>query len=313
MKKLILLICISISSIGFGQFKDKAELKKVSTEILSSIKKHSIVTDSINWKEFKSEINNEIERIPSVDYSEEVISKIFNTLAKYGDHHSFYSSKTHTEKISARKEAIVLPTSKIVNENIGYLHLPTHSSINKDDNYLYADTLRKQIKYLDENYKIKGWIVDLRDNSGGNMWPMLAGLNPLIEDGTVGYFVTNKTSSKWISASKNPYGLQEMKTIYKAKNLDHKIAVLLDRTTASSGEMTAISLSGLKNSKTFGNESGGYTTANGMYELSDGSTLFLASSYCQDRNKKIYMGKIQPDVRVDNSEIMQTAQKWIKE
>lgn len=104
-----------------------------------------------------------------------------------------------------------------------------------------------------------------------------------------------------------------MKTIYKAKNLDHKIAVLLDRRTASSGEMTAISLSGLKNSKTFGNESGGYTTANGMYELSDGSTLFLASSYCQDRNKKIYMGKIQPDVRVDNSEIMQTAQKWIKE
>lgn len=30
-----------------------------------------------------------------------------------------------------------------------------------------------------------GWIVDLRGNEGGNMWPMIAGLSPLLPDGTL--------------------------------------------------------------------------------------------------------------------------------
>jgi hypothetical protein len=34
-----------------------------------------------------------------------------------------------------------------------------------------------------------GWIVDLRGNSGGDMWPMVAGLGPIIGDGVLGAFV----------------------------------------------------------------------------------------------------------------------------
>jgi len=31
-----------------------------------------------------------------------------------------------------------------------------------------------------------GWIVDLRGNGGGNMWPMLAGVGPVLGEGVVG-------------------------------------------------------------------------------------------------------------------------------
>jgi hypothetical protein len=35
----------------------------------------------------------------------------------------------------------------------------------------------------------RGWIVDLRDNVGGNMWPMLAVAAALLDDGSLGFFV----------------------------------------------------------------------------------------------------------------------------
>ena len=49
----------------------------------------------------------------------------------------------------------------------------------------YADSLQYQIKLMDNKY-IKGWILDLRENSGGNCWPMLTGLGPLLGNGICG-------------------------------------------------------------------------------------------------------------------------------
>lgn len=39
-----------------------------------------------------------------------------------------------------------------------------------------------------------GWVADLRRNSGGNMWGMLPGLQPLLGEGKVGAFVNRKGS-----------------------------------------------------------------------------------------------------------------------
>lgn len=312
MKIKLILFCILLSGINFGQVKDKNDLQNVTKEMLQIIKKHSVVSDSINWTEFNLEIQNEVNNIEDVSSADFIINKILRTLKKYGDNHSFYSDKSRNEKLLSKKDSIQLPSSKLIGKNVGYLRLPHHSSMNKNENYRYADTLRKQIQHLDQNYLIKGWIVDLRGNTGGNMWPMLAGLNPLIEDGIVGYFVTGKKRSSWRSDSMKPQQLMQMNNTYKVKKLDNKIALLLYKQTASSGEMTAISLLGRKNSKSFGEQSAGYTTANGNYDLSNGASLFLANSYCENRNKKVYVGSIQPDVEVDNSDIIETTLKWIE-
>jgi carboxyl-terminal processing protease len=37
---------------------------------------------------------------------------------------------------------------------------------------------------------IKGWIIDLRINTGGNMYPMIAGLTEFLGEGRVGGFIT---------------------------------------------------------------------------------------------------------------------------
>ena len=51
-----------------------------------------------------------------------------------------------------------------------------------------ADQLQAAVQAQDRDGLV-GWIVDLRQNGGGNMWPMLAGIGPVLGDGTAGSFV----------------------------------------------------------------------------------------------------------------------------
>ena len=40
-----------------------------------------------------------------------------------------------------------------------------------------------------DRVSLVGWIVDLRGNTGGNMWPMVAGVGPVLGNGVAGFFV----------------------------------------------------------------------------------------------------------------------------
>jgi carboxyl-terminal processing protease len=87
--------------------------------------------------------------------------------------------------------------------------------------------------------------------------------------------------------------------------------------TASSGEMTAISFIGKKNTRLFGQPTAGYVTSNSSISLSNGAMLFLATSYVSDRNKKKYMSRIIPEVVVEQGKgrdkEVETASDWLVE
>ncbi|WP_374191873.1 hypothetical protein [Spirosoma foliorum] len=42
----------------------------------------------------------------------------------------------------------------------------------------FTQAIQDQIK-ADDSDSIGGWLVDLRGNTGGNMWSMLAGIGPI--------------------------------------------------------------------------------------------------------------------------------------
>ena len=188
-------------------------------------------------------------------------------------------------------------------------------SFNEQLNNAFRDTIQQLIKKLDTEYEITGWVVDLRGNTGGNMWPMVAGLNALIKDGTAGYWVNaNNKRDKWYSNGRNFMGTGKF---YKIKTLSAPIAVLIDSSTASSGEMTAISFIGLRNVKTFGQPSAGYTTSNGTYRLSSGVILQLANAYAADRKKNIYKERIYPNVYIKENtktadDTVEAALEWVE-
>ena len=54
----------------------------------------------------------------------------------------------------------------------------------------YAEALQDAIRQADRP-GLAGWIVDLRPDGGGNMWPMIAGVGPILGEGMIGHIIYN--------------------------------------------------------------------------------------------------------------------------
>jgi C-terminal processing protease CtpA/Prc len=305
----ILLCCLHI-----GAFAQSAEVTKYITEITTIIKNNSLVSPQINWAEYEKEVGELCRNINSIDSCKPVLNYIIKTLRKSGDHHSFFIDKPGVAKLSKGLYQPKVVEARLLNPNTGYIKVPPLRSFNEQLNQSFRDTIQQLIKKLDTENEITAWVVDLRGNTGGNMWPMVAGLNALIKDGVAGYWVDRKNNrSKWYSSGRSMIGTGKF---YKVKRRSSPIAVLIDSSTASSGEMTAISFIGLRNVKTFGQPSAGYTTSNETYRLSNGTILQLANAYAADRKKNIYKERIYPNVAIKENtktpdDTMEAALEWV--
>jgi C-terminal processing protease CtpA/Prc len=324
MKSILLFILLSASTIFFLQckdFKSSSDTKKMVWEVSHIIKSKSLFSDSLNW----NQIDDSLSLLPfgKVDSTNnQLIFNFFrNKLRSAGDKHSFFLTKKQIESYVIKNPEPKLPEGEYLGDGIGLIKVPHFSNLaspnitSKD----FANNIRFQIKKIDTHDEINSWIVDLRGNNGGDMWPMLGGLNALIKDGIVGYFIGTKSQKEigWESENGKMDFASELIDTYKVKKLPLKIAILIDSMTASSGEMTAISFIGLANVKVFGQPSAGFVTANTTINLSDGTLLNLATSNVADRTHKIYSDKIIPDVIVKIhisshvDETLEIAKNWL--
>ncbi|MBB4906093.1 S41 family peptidase [Actinophytocola algeriensis] len=144
-----------------------------------------------------------------------------------------------------------------------------------------------------------GWLVDLRADEGGNMWPMLTVLAPLLGDGRLGSFVgPDGRSVHWeIRGDDVVLGGQVVGTNpVRLTRPAPPVAVLTSQYTGSAGEGTLVSFLGLDRVRTFGLRTAGLSTANEPYELSDGAILVLTVATMADRTGRRYGTPIEPDV-----------------
>lgn len=290
-------------------------------EVSQIIKSKSLFSDTLNW----NQIDDSLSILPfgkNDSSNNELIFNFFtNQLRNTGDKHSFFLTLTQIKTFVKKNPEPKQPEGKYLSDGIGLIKVPHYSlwaspNVTRKD---FANNIRSQIKKIDTQNEINSWVVDLRGNNGGDMWPMLGGLNALINDGTVGYFVGKKNEKDiaWESKNGEIPNTHELIGTYKVRTLPLKIAILIDSMTASSGEMTAISFIGLAHVKVFGQPSAGYITANAPIILSDGTRLNLAMLNVADRTHKIYYDKIIPDVIVKLQtgstidETLETSKKWL--
>ncbi|MGW5719463.1 S41 family peptidase [Amycolatopsis sp. NPDC003865] len=157
-----------------------------------------------------------------------------------------------------------------------------------------------------------GWIVDLRTNTGGTVFPMLTVLAPLLGDGPAGSFVTpggDRTpweihdgqfwlAGRSMSALPNPIRLPR-----------RPIAVLTSGNTASSGEASLVALRGL--SRSFGVPTAGFATGNDVVDLGGGIRLLLTVAREADRTGRLYGNTpIPPDQPAADAEA--AARAWLR-
>lgn len=160
-----------------------------------------------------------------------------------------------------------------------------------------------------------GYIIDLRGNTGGNVWPMLASIAPLLTDGVVLQFTgITDTTSVQISGSEVSFDGEVMANGDASFKADLPIAVLLDTRTASSAEAVVVSFIGQPNTRSFGERSYGFSTSNDERMMPDGAILSVTVGADTDRNGTIYGDAIIPDqVFIANAEATtEAARTWLK-
>jgi C-terminal processing protease CtpA/Prc len=174
--------------------------------------------------------------------------------------------------------------------------------------------LRNGLQVLD-GQGVCGWIVDVRGNTGGNMWPMLTGLDPLLGAAPFGSFVApSAPSGLWVRyrGEIRPGPRSDRRApFFPLRGAALPVALLLDGRTASAGEMTAIALIGRQGVRTFGAATAGYTTANEPFELPDGAEIALTSAFVRDRAGRDYRDTIVPDEPAPDA--LAAARRWLAE
>ncbi len=208
-----------------------------------------------------------------------------------------------------------LPEGHIVTaqgKNFGYVVLPRCSAKDNDGLLLYAADVRRILTDLSAQNP-RGWIVDLRGNSGGNMWPMLTGIGPILGDGAVGSFVAADGNITWFyqdgkTGTRDPAGLETVSLTMEDKPVvsapSGPVAVLVDNSTASSAEAITIAFHGRPNTRFFGDHTAGKSTAVQPFKLDDGAELYLTTAVDADRSGKPYPDGFTPDQVFPSTTVM---------
>lgn len=212
-------------------------------------------------------------------------------LALLGDNHSFLMPAESARPSSRPATAPVQAEITLLDGAVGYVRIPAFASTNPQAQTQFARDAAAQIaRHAAAAHK--GWIVDLRGNTGGNMWPMLAALRALLGNGVVGAARDRHEQLREWHAGDHVAGLDDDPAPDLAAV---RVAVLLDARTASAGEAVAVAFHGRARTRSFGSSTAGQSSANAALALPDGSRLALTVALNLDRHGDLLSPRVEPD------------------
>lgn len=207
--------------------------------------------------------------------------------------------------------------------NVGYMELPVESGAGQ----LYP-TLAQQVIREADQLGTCGWIIDLRRNSGGDIWSYIAAIGPILGEGEVGGFVfLDGRSEPWKYDDRKVFWGKEERfeslvegSIYRLKHAMPPVALLTSRATMAAGELAVVTFQGRVNVHIFGEPTGGTPFLSYWTGLSDGAWVGVSGAFSIDRTGRIYDGSIIPDepVKIDwtlfgteRDPVILAATKWL--
>lgn len=288
----------------FGLYLVPPSVERYGKDALATIGKNGIYSGSDEWKSTYEECLKMIENAESYEDTYPAIKK---ALSVCGGKHSMLMTKSESQSTSDSYDE-VLPTVSL-NGDIAVIKLPDFLGT--------AEAGRKYAKvaedFIHENRdKIKGVVLDLRGNTGGDMGPMATAVSSLLPDGELMYYHYRSydvpvTLKDGVISNAGTGG----KSLYPDEKLKVPVAILTDGMTASSGEALTLCFRGLEKVKTFGAPTAGYTSVNMLYSLYDGAQLYLTVAFDKARTGEIFKEtSIEPDVATDSP--LEAALEWLR-
>lgn len=319
------LCCFSLWSCGGGGSSPEPKSPQPSgqsllaqqyvTEVLTVLQNNAITRNSVDWGNLETEVNALAANAQSISDTYPAITRALELI---DTNHSFLNAAdgsliTYPSRIRCEQ---TFEMNRLDEPDIGYVRVDAINSPSEGESVQLAQNIQANIAAQD-NQDVTKWIVDLRNNLGGNMWPMIAGLGPLFDQNQLGHFVdANENSSAW--GYRDGYSFNDKTPIvelddpYTLINSLPKIAVLVSRRTASSGEATLIAFKQQFNVRFFGTDSCGLSTANSSFQLSDGSVLFLTTAITADRNQAKYGDRVSVDHTSSPEDALIHAVEWLR-
>ncbi|MBS1544020.1 MAG: S41 family peptidase [Bacteroidetes bacterium] len=294
------------------------------------MKERALGSASVDWEGYNERLQSILSKSHKADDIFQLLGSVFTDI---GDFHGgfFYNGVRYGMKqadLTVRQELQdgfkigASVKSRIFREEYGYIFIPPVNSNGKKGSTDVADEIDSIL--CNASPKIKGWIVDLRLNLGGNMYPMIAGLRSLLGEGRIGTFVTkNHETIEWIISKGSFRAGTDSVTLTNSCDFDGlPVVVLISQVTASSGEAAAIAFKGREKTLFLGESTSGYITALNNYQLSTHGMLLVAEAYMCDRNGHCYTTKLTPDIVIthgdhfidlEKDEKVTKALSWLKQ
>lgn len=207
---------------------------------------------------------------------------------------------------------------------LGYLEIPNATAF--EASKPFATEAHRVIREIDQ-LPTAGWVIDLRTDTGGALYPMLAAVGPIVGEGELMGFVAPeeqvtayyREGRAWLEGAEiTTVQVDEWYTLQQPLS---PVAVLTSQLTASSGEFTALAFRGRLRTRSFGEPTAGVPTGNEIKELADGAWIVLTTALGADRTWQTYDGPLLPDEPITSEwtrlgtaddTVLQAAIRWLR-
>jgi C-terminal processing protease CtpA/Prc len=283
------------------------------------LKQHHMNRDRLDWAAVEAKAFADAKGATT---AEATYPRIHSIIVQLGEKHTaLIPAETYKQQMSPQLAALTAyrptgPEGMILAGGVGYLKLPNFTGAEAAQR-AYVAAGRATLKNFQAK-KLCRVIVDLRDNTGGNMYPMINAVASLLGPPPYGY---------WMPASgpKSPWTISDAPFIPSQREAippytdplpsqsDWPVAILIGGRTASAGEDTAIAFMGRKGARLFGQNSAGYLTTNVSYPLPDGGMLAISNGWLADRLGRSWREVLEPDAATPpGQETLDAAIAWLK-
>ncbi|MES2268545.1 MAG: S41 family peptidase [Bacteroidota bacterium] len=339
----ISLVTLAVIILGLGKVSAQQtdSVRLLIDTLLRFSKTNSLYSKQADWNKITDSVRSKALNAGTIKEALPAVKLLYQLL---GDHHGFvtYNNKyygwsgnnkpmdnsIHAALIKKMKDGYQLKKGTL-EKGYGYLLIPDNNPTHHGAVNEIARQIRDSLAALDPE-KLKGLVIDLRLNPGGDMYAMIGGLSNLFEPGKLGAFVYPglKKEEAWNIKSSNGvdrvYSGQDTlcKINRRGKPLyDLKVVVLIGPYTRSSGEALAISFKVRNNTRFIGENTGGYTTANASFQFTNEIGVFVATAIEADRNGQVYLDNVKPDEEITGGDDFDhlkndlkviAALKWLK-
>lgn len=271
--------------------------------------------DIKNWDEIKTQFQQNTLNYITFEEALSETKAIFDTIGC--DHCMVFSEAGYypaTQKpllfedysdqfVKKYASGVEFSVSKLEND-YGYIVIPgmLFLDLPKDSIDKKAQEMYDQIVALDTKNKLKGWIIDLRFDIGGDAYLMITGLYHLLG---------NKVVYKELDINKNVLGVNQLIDgkfystdslkreieVSTEPDLDKPIALIIGNWTASAGEDIILGFKDRKNVLLIGQPTYGFLTGNEMYKLPFNVQAAITMSYIADMYGH-YSENIEPNIYI---------------